>query len=285
MAAGGQDTIDGGEGSDRLSGADGDDTITGGLGVDSLFGDGEFTSLSGHGNDTLKAQDGEVDRLSCEFGADTVVADANDVFDVLGDCESRTIDPGPTPPPGPDPLPPPPSVPLTAKLGAPSGTKLGLLACGKPMKFRMTFSGPCRVVAGIVVKKAGAKRLKLGTKETTIAAKASNAPSAGTFQGTLTIKKKLRAKLRRAAKATVFLAIGCVGPDGSVLAEAPASKVVLRRWCGSGRAAAATRGSTRSQLRAVAPHLAAGEVAESARGANAPRARGGPDLRATRCGR
>ena len=201
--------------------------------MDSLFGDGEFTSLSGHGNDTLKAQDGEVDSLSCQFGADTVSADANDVFDVLGDCESRTIAPGPGPGPAPGPGPGPGPTPgpslLTAELGAPSGTKLGALAAGKPMKFRMTFSGPCRVVAGIFVKKAEARRLKLGKKDTTIAAESSNAPSAGVFAGRLTIKRQFRSKLRRATRATVYLAIGCVGPDGSVLAEAPARKLVLRR--------------------------------------------------------
>lgn len=212
---GGGDTIDGGAGNDRLSGADGDDTITGGPGVDSLFGDGEFTSLSGYGNDTLKAQDGEIDRLSCEFGADTAFADAGDTFDVLGDCEARTIGAA-TPAPG----------ALDVGLGAPKAPKLGALLSGAALKFRFTVSAPCRGTAGIVVRKAEAKRVKLAAKTIVIAGASAALSSAGTYPATLRIAKKFRSKLRGAARLTAFVVVACTA-GGST--DSAVRKVVLKR--------------------------------------------------------
>ena len=217
---GGGDAIDGGAGNDRLTGSNGDDTIVGGPGIDSLFGDGEFTNPAGYGNDTLKAQDGEVDRLSCEFGADSAFADAGDTFDVLGDCESRTIGAA-TPPPGTAPG------ALNVGMSPPRAPKLGALLSGRTLRFRFTVSAPCRAKAGIVVRKAEARRVKLGTKDIVIGGAAAAVPSAGTYPATLGIARKYRSKLRRAARVTVFVVVTCTAADRST--DAAVRKVVLRR--------------------------------------------------------
>jgi Ca2+-binding RTX toxin-like protein len=85
------DTIDGGAGDDDIDAGYGDDTITGGPGRDRISGDlrsggcGPVWCDLPFGNDTIYAQDGEVDSISCGYGQDTVYADAVDV--VAGDCE------------------------------------------------------------------------------------------------------------------------------------------------------------------------------------------------------
>lgn len=220
IAMGGQDTIDGGAGNDRLTGSSGDDTITGGPGVDSLFGDGEFSGFS-YGNDTLKAQDGEIDSLSCSFGADTAVADANDVFDVLGDCESRTIGSGATPPG------PPAASALNIGLSAPTAPKLAALLSGKPVRMRITISAPCDLEMGLVVPKAEARRLKLGAKSIIIAAGAGSIDAAGTYPVTLRIAKKFRAKLRRQARVRVAVVAVCEAADKTT--DTAARNLILKR--------------------------------------------------------
>ncbi len=228
IAMGGSDTIDGGAGKDRLTGSSGDDTITGGPGVDSMFGDGEYSGFS-YGNDTLLARDGEIDSLSCSFGADTAVADANDVFDVLGDCESRDIagaSPGPATP-GPSPAPVGSATPLTVALAAPKPVKLGKLIDGKTLSFQLTFSGACTATVGLVVKKAEAKRLKIGTKETAIARAVDQVPEAGTYPATLKLKSTYRKKLRKAKSVTAYLVVVCA--DASGAQPSKQRKLVLKR--------------------------------------------------------
>lgn len=222
IGRGGNDTIDGGDGRDRLTGSDGDDTITGGAGIDSLFGDGEYTSLSGYGNDTLNARDGEIDRLACDFGADAVVADANDTFDVLGDCEQRDIAAAGSPPPAPG-----SGTPLAVKLGAPAALKLGALLSGKALRFRVTFTGACRATAGLVLRAAEAKRLKAGKKDTIIAADVADVPQAGVFPAVLKVTKAYRKKLRRAKKVTAYLVVVC--SDGAGANPSATRKVILKR--------------------------------------------------------
>lgn len=221
-ARAGQDTIDGGPGNDRLEGAAGDDVVTGGPGTDSIFGDGEF-SLGYWGNDTLKAQDGEIDNLSCSLGADTAVADANDVFDVLGDCESRTIAPGATPPAA---TPPPAPAALNVGLAAPSVPKLSALLSGKKIKTRVNISAPCDLAVGLVVLKAEAKRLKLGQKDVVIGAAAGKIDSAGAYDVTLPILKKFRAKLRGQARVRISVVAVCEAADKTT--DIAARKVVLK---------------------------------------------------------
>jgi Putative metal-binding motif/RTX calcium-binding nonapeptide repeat (4 copies) len=72
----GNDTLNGGDGNDVLDGGDGDDTLIGGLGADDFFGDA--------GNDTIRANDGVAERISCGSGVNK--AD-NDPVDIIADCD------------------------------------------------------------------------------------------------------------------------------------------------------------------------------------------------------
>jgi len=229
---GGNDTLDGGPGNDQVSGAGGDDTVTGGPGRDSLFGDGEFSGFS-WGNDTLQARDGEIDALSCSFGADTAVADAADTFDVLGDCEARDISAAPgngdggapgtgggNPSGG-------GGTTLAAAIGKPAAVKLRSLLSGKALKFTVTFTGACKAAAGLVVRASEAKRLKIGKADTLIARDTATVPQAGTYAARLKISKRYRTKLKRARKLTAYIGVVCTDAAGG-RAQA-ARKVVLRR--------------------------------------------------------
>ncbi len=113
-------------------------------------------------------------------------------------------------------------------LTAPSAPKLGALLLGKKVKFSLTVSAPCRGNAGILVKKAEAKRLKLGAKDTLIGtAAADDVPAAGTYPATLTIAKKYRAKLRKAKRVAAFVVFACKAADGST--DAASRRIVLKR--------------------------------------------------------
>jgi len=78
-----QDTLDGGPGDDSLSGGPSKDILVGGAGYDRIDGGG--------GGDTIGAQDGERDRITCgrngygRDGRDIVYADRADI--VARDCE------------------------------------------------------------------------------------------------------------------------------------------------------------------------------------------------------
>jgi len=81
------DTLRGTTRGDRLSGAGGADTILGRAGNDCLAGGrGRDTISAGPGNDVVDARDGQVDRVDCGPGRDTVRADRRDR--VRG-CERR----------------------------------------------------------------------------------------------------------------------------------------------------------------------------------------------------
>ncbi len=83
------DKLTGSAVANTIDGAGGADRIDGGAGQDDLFG--------GDGPDTIAARDGEIDRVECGGGNDTVTADRNDV--VAADCES-VAKPQVTLPPG-----------------------------------------------------------------------------------------------------------------------------------------------------------------------------------------
>ncbi len=112
-------------------------------------------------------------------------------------------------------------------LTAPSAPKLGALLRGKKVKFRFTVSAPCRGKASILVKKAEAKRLKLGAKDTLIGSSTANVPAPGSYPATLTIAKKYRAKLRTAKRVVAFVVVTCQAADGST--DAASRRVVLKR--------------------------------------------------------
>jgi Ca2+-binding RTX toxin-like protein len=86
------DTVAGDDGPNTLRGRAGDDTLTGGGGDDIIDGGTGADTISGDaGDDVILARDGEVDRISCGAGLDSVVADPQDV--VAADCEVRGIAP------------------------------------------------------------------------------------------------------------------------------------------------------------------------------------------------
>ncbi len=116
---------------------------------------------------------------------------------------------------------------LSVGLTAPSAPKLEALLRGKKVKFNFTVSAPCRGKASILVKKAEAKRLKLGAKDTLIGSSTANVPAAGTYPATLTIAKKYRAKLRTAKRVVAFVVVSCQAADGST--DAASRRVVLKR--------------------------------------------------------
>ncbi len=76
----GDDKITGSAAANTLDGAGGADLLDGGAGPDVLIG--------GEGDDTIAARDGEVDRIECGGGRDSVTVDLGDV--VAADCESVT---------------------------------------------------------------------------------------------------------------------------------------------------------------------------------------------------
>jgi Ca2+-binding RTX toxin-like protein len=120
-ASNGADTIDGGAGDDDIDAGYGDDTITGGPGRDRISGDqrsggcGPVWCDVPFGNDTIYAQDGEPDSISCGYGQDRVYADAVDV--VAGDCETVIRGAAATPAPsGGSATPPAPHRPALVRL-------------------------------------------------------------------------------------------------------------------------------------------------------------------------
>ena len=214
----GNDQIDGGAGADTIHGGADDDTIVGGPGRDSINGDGDYSGTALGGNDTIMARDGEVDQITCGYGADTAEVDANDLEDV--DCE--TIDrPGSGPDPGSG-----SAGTLTVKLAKPRAVTLGALAKGKALVVIATISNDCTGTLKLAVGAAEARRAKLGRAGITIASIAGDAP-AGKVQLSLKIKSAYRAKLRRLTRLKTTLSIACIDASGATARHAMA--VTLRR--------------------------------------------------------
>lgn len=114
----GNDSIDTGAMRDVVHGDDGDDYVSGGPDADRIFGDAGNDEVRGHndgddvdggagrdvligdggdatkeGSDRIATRDGEVDQVSCGFGADVVTADDTDVIEGAGMCESVDAQP------------------------------------------------------------------------------------------------------------------------------------------------------------------------------------------------
>jgi len=81
--------------------------------------------------------------------------------------------------------------------------------------------------ASLTVRKAEARRLKIGKKDTTIAGAVDQAPEGGTFAATLKIKRAFRAKLRKARSVKATLVLFCTDASGAQPSAQRA--VVLRR--------------------------------------------------------
>ncbi|HWI73042.1 MAG TPA: calcium-binding protein [Baekduia sp.] len=199
--ADGAEKLDGGTGNDHLDGGFGDDVITGGPGQDKISGDlaggdcGPLWCKYPYGNDTIYAQDGEVDSILCGFGEDTVYADASDVVD--GDCEHVTRT-GATPAPGGGQKPAPSTDPT--KTGATARAALaGRVTLARALK------------SGFTVKVTGAKAgaLKLSaTRSGTVVARGSGK---ATKNGTATIKLRFTAKAKRSLRHAKTLKLKVTG--------------------------------------------------------------------------
>ena len=90
------DTLTGNASANRLAGGAGNDSIDGGTGGDTI--------TAGDGDDFIAARQGAVDTIFCGAGADSGLADTDDVLS--GDCESTLEKPAP-PPVDPPPVDPP----------------------------------------------------------------------------------------------------------------------------------------------------------------------------------
>jgi Ca2+-binding RTX toxin-like protein len=143
---GGVDRMIAGPGEDFLNGGADNDEITGGAGFDYIQG--------GAGDDTIMARDGEVDRVICGDGTDTVTADTSDV---LTGCETVLL-----------PVVAPPA-PVAPDTGAITGPKK--VAKGKTAKFKFPASAgvtfQCKLDSGkwkacTSPHKVRTKKLKLG---------------------------------------------------------------------------------------------------------------------------
>jgi Ca2+-binding RTX toxin-like protein len=188
--ADGAEKLDGGPGNDHLDGGFGDDTIIGGPGQDKISGDlaggdcGPLWCKYPYGNDTIYAQDGEVDSILCGFGTDTVYADAADVVDK--DCESVTragVAAVGTPTPGGK---------ATNNTGKGSGAKAAMvgrvrLATALKSGFTIKLTG---VTAGKVLKLSAARSGKVVARGSAKATK----------KGTATVKLKFTSKAKRALR-------------------------------------------------------------------------------------
>jgi hypothetical protein len=210
--ADGPEKLDGGPGNDHLDGGFGDDTIVGGPGQDKISGDlaggdcGPLWCKYPYGNDTIYAQDGEVDSILCGFGTDTVYADAADVVDK--DCESVAragAAAAGTPTPG-------------GKATNNTGTSSGATAA---MVGRVRLAAALK--SGFTVKltgvKAGAKLKLSATRSGKVVARDS---SKATKKGTATVKLKFTAKAKRALRRANSVTLKVSG--GGV-----ATTVVLKR--------------------------------------------------------
>ena len=209
------DQIDGGPGDDTIHGGADDDLAIGGPGRDSIYGDGDYSGTTLGGNDTIEARDGETDGVVCGFGADTALLDASDAVDV--DCESVEVQAGGGgggagggggggSTPG--------STALTVSLSKPKAVGLGALARGKALAVIATLSQPCAATLKLTVRRAEARRAKLGRKAVTLASAVKAAPS-GKLRASLKIKKAYKSKLRRLKRLKTTLSIACKGTSGA----------------------------------------------------------------------
>jgi hypothetical protein len=231
----GNDHLLGEAGNDQLHGGAGDDTVDGGPGRDSINGDGDYsTNGLAAGNDTILARDGEVDQVACGFGADSAVLDAADVVDLITDCEAvdRPVVPaaggGGAPPPATAPPPPAPAAPVAPAVAVavarPGVARLGALAQGKAMSFKVTLSQACAATITLTVAKAQARRAHLGAGAVVLA-RAVRALPAGTVTTALTVKKAYRAKLARISSLQATLKVACAGTGAATATQA----LALRR--------------------------------------------------------
>jgi len=209
----GNDQIDGGAGDDTIHGGADDDTIVGGPGRDSINGDGDYSGTTLGGNDTIRARDGEIDQVTCGWGADTAELDAADMADV--DCEA--VD-RPAATPGGD-SGGGTSTGMTVSLAKPRPVGLRALAKGKALYVNATIAEPCTGTLKLSVSAAEARRTKLGRSKLTLASIVGDAP-AGTVRMALKVKRTYRSRLRPLKRLKTTLSIVCTNAAGTTARQA-----------------------------------------------------------------
>src|SRR4051794_15233793 len=196
FAYSGDDDVSGDEGDDTVKGASGGDTVSGGPGRDVVEGDGQGVYSDG-GSDTIDSRDGEVDQVTCGFGADSVTADPDDVIEGGGECESV------------DQPPPPSSGGLETTLGARSHAKMSELLSKGGFQYALATNAPCRATGSITVAKAEARRRGLGRGKVTLASGSADVPEAGTYTAGLRARGKYRKKLKSLKRLATTLTFSC----------------------------------------------------------------------------
>jgi Ca2+-binding RTX toxin-like protein len=199
---GGDDQVFGDAGNDVVIGGTGADMVTGGPGRDRIEGDGSLYNYGDGGSDTIYARDGEVDQVTCGYGADTVIADRIDVLGgTAGECES--VDLGPV-------VTPPAATKFAVALGAKSSSTIAKLLSKQGFVFALAVNAPCRGTGKIVVAAAEARRVGLGQGSVTLISQTVDIPSAGTYPAGLTANPKYGTKLRSLKQVRTTLSFSCV---------------------------------------------------------------------------
>jgi hypothetical protein len=219
---GGDDMVYGDEGNDVVNGGTHRDFVSGGPGRDQIEGDGSLYNYNDGGTDTIDARDGEIDQVTCGAGADSVTADSNDVIEGGGECESVDTAGGSTGGGGGGGGGGPAA--LEVAMAAKSSGKISKLL-GAGFKFQVAFSADCTATLKLVVARADARRLKLGSGATTVMSQTTPV-TAGTFEGTAKPASRFRSKMKKAKRFTTTLLLSC--NDGTTVANAT-KKVVFTK--------------------------------------------------------
>lgn len=202
--SGGDDSVYGDDGDDTVSGDTDNDTVEGGSGRDVLSGDGNGPYP---GNDTINAQDGEPDTVSCDLGADVANVDAADVVEGGGACEQVNVAAGGGGGGGGG------GGAFALRLTVPAHLGLGkLLKSG--IKFRVDVNARSSVVAALAVSKATARKLGVGHKTTVLGAAGFTA-DAGGYRVTVKVKKRFRKKIAAARSFRMGVAVQATDADGT----------------------------------------------------------------------
>lgn len=191
------DKVDGGAGDDVLVGGYGDDVVTGGPGRDQINGDVRSTTCNyiqcrlPYGNDTIYAQDGEVDSVDCGIGTDTAYVDA---IDVVSGCENVITGSGPA---GGQPQGDGGSTKAKSASALPLTLRGTKLAKALKRGFVVDVAAPGKGKVSVVATRAGK----------TVAKGAAKASKATKVAVKLRFTKKGKRALRRAKKATLTLKV------------------------------------------------------------------------------
>jgi Ca2+-binding RTX toxin-like protein len=226
LGSGGDDQLYGDEGDDSVKGQKGDDQVSGGPGRDLVEGDDTQGYYGDGGSDVIDSRDGQVDQVTCGFGADRVTADTTDVIESGGLCESVDAAAGVDPAPEIVGAPPQPGASFGVALGARTSVKMSKLLSKNGFPFALAVNAPCRGTGTLVVAAAEARRRGLGKSSVTLASDTFAVPDAGTYAAGVTVKPKFRKKLKALKQLATTLSFSCVA---SGVTKSKSQKVTFRR--------------------------------------------------------